>query len=261
MLLLRPNAIAERQQYSVPTLSAEQAMAVKETRIFFAHQSVGQSLIDAVPDVFSDATDMMPIVATFTGDTVPQDATLIESPIGTNGDPLGKIAAFDQIIRAGLAADIEVAILKLCYIDINASTDTEALFEAYNRTLADLERDFPEVTFIFATAPLMYEPDLVTRAKVFLGRDSELDPRHNVARHHFNELVREAYGDTGRLFDIAKMESAGSDGIVETKRSDTERYLALDRTIAVDPGHLTPEGAARISEALLAIVASAIDDE
>ncbi len=55
--------------------------------------------------------------------------------------------------------------MKLCYVDIAADTDVDALFAAYRETIATLERDFPKVTFVHVTVPLMTEPGLLSKLK------------------------------------------------------------------------------------------------
>ena len=43
--------------------------------------------------------------------------------------------------------------MKFCSLDITSSTDVDAIFARYRDTMAALERDFPDVTFIHVTVP------------------------------------------------------------------------------------------------------------
>ena len=256
--MLRPDPVVRSEAYAVPAPTADQLAAVAETRFFFAHQSVGESLVAALPEVFeAGGVDAPPTVVL--GDAVPEGSgVVIETMIGDNGDPIGKVAEFDRILRGGLADQIDVALLKLCFVDIHADTDVEPVFEAYRDTLASLERDFPDITFMYSTVPLMHERDLFLRAKRLLGRGAEFDPIHNVTRERLNALLRAEYGGTGRLFDPATMEAAGTVGKVETLGSSEGEFLALRGGLATDSGHLTPEGAVLIGGGLVAALADAV---
>lgn len=256
--MLRPDPVVRSEAYAVPVPTGQQLTTAAETRFFFAHQSVGESLVSALPEVFeAGGVDAPPTVAY--GETVPAaSGVVIETMIGVNGDPIGKVAEFDRILRDGLAEQVDVALLKLCFVDIHAGTDVEPVFEAYRDTLDALERDFPDVTFMYSTVPLMHERDLFLRAKRLLGRGAEFDPIHNVTRERLNGLLRAEYGATGRLFDPAKMEAAGNVGRVDTLGSSDGEFLALRGDLATDSGHLTHEGAVLIAGGLVSALADAV---
>ena len=62
-------------------------------------------------------------------------------------------------MRSGLGQHVDVAMMKLCYVDINSGTDVDALFATYRTTMAALQREVPGVTFIHVTVPLTTERD------------------------------------------------------------------------------------------------------
>ena len=149
--------------------------------------------------------------------------------------PSGKIRDFDSRIRAGLGDHLDVAMLKLCYIDLTASTDVDEVLDAYRTTFQSLERDYPDVTFVPVTAPLTTEPALRTRVKGMLGGTNRA-PADNVARQRFNDLLRAAFGD--RVFDVAALESTAPDGSRVTGTHQGQTYFALYDGYAEDEGHL-----------------------
>ena len=85
--------------------------------------------------------------------------------IGENEKPLLKIEDFDAKMRSGIGEQVDVAMMKLCYVDITSDTDVDALFATYRETIAALERDFPKVTFVHVTVPLMTEQGLLSKLK------------------------------------------------------------------------------------------------
>ena len=67
----------------------------------------------------------------------------------------------------------------------------------YRETIAALERDFPEVTFVHVTVPLMTEQGQLSKLKSRLTGSSRYGPAANVARERLNALIRREYaGDT-----------------------------------------------------------------
>ncbi len=230
-------------------------------RVFFAHQSVGGNIVDALPGAYAASGIPAPPVVQLSG--TPGGPPGLEDfggvfthvMIGENGDPLGKIRDFDTWIRSGLGERIDVAFLKLCYIDLTAGTDVDEVFETYHRTLDALERDFPEVRFIAVTTPLTTEPALRTRIKALVG-GSNPAPADNVARQRFNNLLRTTYGT--RVFDVAALESMAPDGTRVTGTSEGQDYFALYAGYAVDEGHLDRITSEVVAARLLAFLAGQV---
>lgn len=261
-ILVRPTSnVAGVEPYTVSTASPTQLKQVAEMRVFFGHQSVGRNVLDAVPRVYAaaglDAPDIIESTDPVGG------AAIQHAYTGRNGDPLGKLEAFDSAIRGGLGEVIDVAVFKFCYVDLHAGDDAEALFLAYRDTMLQLERDYPEVSFLYATIPLTTERDAVGRAKDrvkrLLGRNVPYVPGHNVAREQLNSLIRAEFGDSGRLWDIAAVQAAGADGVRERRTVDGSVFFAMDDGLASDPGHLNPAGAEIVAGTFLATIAATTD--
>ena len=133
---------------------------------------------------------------------------LVHAKIGRNEDPSSKCDDFRRIIDQGLAGPVDIALFKLCYIDIHPGTDAEALATTYMSCLDELSRRHPETIFLPVTAPLRQTPGGPgVWAREFLGRTNHTKVA-NARRHAFNERLRTRYG--GRpLFDLAASEATG----------------------------------------------------
>lgn len=262
-VLLRPiSSVARVEQFDVPQASPEQLERVAGLRVFVAHQSVGRDLLAAVPDVYRSAGVAPPGVSESTPAAVAAEPGIVHVFIGENGDPLGKIAAFDGAIRSGLGDVVDVAMLKFCYSDFHAGDDVETVFATYRDTLAALERDYPGVVFVHATTSVTAEGTTGERAKdrikPLLGRSKYWpSPSHNVARARYNALVRAEYAASGRLFDLAAVQATSPNGERELREYHGSLYDALRRAMARDYGHMTSAGSEFVARALLATLADA----
>lgn len=249
---------ADGEQFETPAATGEDLEAVADKRVFFAHKSVGYNILDAVPGLYEDAGLSAPAVVESV--EPPAGPAVIHTAIHENGDPLGKIAEFDRILRAGLADEVDVAILKLCYVDFRENgVDVDEVFTAYRDTLAGLARDYPDTAFVAATAPLTTERGPLGKVRAALGRGDALGPEHNVVRERFNALMRAEYDEPGTLFDIAAVQSTDADGERVAYERAGKSYYSMDKAYASDPGHLNPGGGEVAASAFVAVLADALD--
>jgi hypothetical protein len=224
--------------------------------IFFGHQSVGMNVLDGIPGVYTAYGMTAPIIREG-GTQQGTDAGLINhSFIGENEKPMLKIGDFDAKMRSGIGQQVDVAMMKFCYIDIQSSTDVNALFTTYRETIAALERDLPKVAFVHVTAPLLTEQRQLSKLKSRLTGSSRWGPAENVARERLNALIRREYAG-GHLFDLAAVESTALDGSRSTGRYQGQQYYRLYDGYASDSGHLNAEGARAAATAWLKAVAQA----
>lgn len=264
--LTRPlSKVVGTEPHQPADASPRQLEVVAGLNVFFGHQSVGGNVIAALPQVFAAAGVAAPEIVN--GDEVPSDGqpVFLHANVGRNRDPLGKLSAFDRFIRSGVGDAIDVGAFKLCYADIVEGSDIEQIFAAHRDTIAALQRDYPHMAFIVATVPLTVEPDdAVTVAKVrikrLLDRQSSVHPANNVARERYNAMIRAEYGRTGRLWDIAALQST-VDGNRRVRKYGGDILFAMEPLHASDPGHLNPNGAAVLGRALMALIADAAQSE
>jgi hypothetical protein len=237
-LTLKQRAV-EYASPTSPTGRQADLAALRGTRVFFGHQSVGDNILGGLARLFDDSgTPRPPVQKISTAAEVTQGAggRLIHAQIGRNGNPASKFAAFDALMRAGMADHVDVALMKLCYVDFGRRTDPRDVFEHYRRTMTALERDFPKVTFIYTTVPLM-----------------TTDGYRNNLRTQFNSLVRREFRDKV-VFDIAEVESRSPDGSRATGSTLGFPYEQLQAGYASDGAHLNRKGAQVVAEAFVATV-------
>ncbi len=238
------------------SVSPEQLRTAAGARVFFGHQSVGANLLDGVAAVYAAEGMTAPAITSDpTAVGTASGGVLAHAYIGENTKPLDKIADFDSKLRSGLAENVGIAAMKLCYVDFTDSTDVEALFSQYQKTMAALEQDFPDVTFLYITTPLTTEASgWKASVKGLLGRPDPV-AADNVVRERYNQLVRDTYGHTGRLFDLAAIESTAPDGSRVSGEYQGSTYYALAPEYAADPGHLNATGSQVAAAKFLALVA------
>ncbi len=259
-LLARPmSRVVRTEAYQVAAATAEDLADVADLRIFFAHQSVGGNILDATPAVFDAAGLAVPEIVETEDAAAVTGPMIVHAYVGENRDPIGKITEFDRMMRSGMGEAVDVAVLKLCYIDVRDDTDVDEIFDLYSETLAALERDFPDVTFLYVTVPLTTEFGGATqrakqRIKDLLGRDNLYVPADNVAREELNALIRAEYGATGRLFDIAAIQATDLDGNRRVRSHDGSEYFAMEDVISSNPGHLNSAGGEVIASAFYAAI-------
>src|SRR5438477_7722024 len=128
--------------------------AAADVHVFFGHQAVGVNILQGVRELPRAETAGLEI----------KDELLAE-----NGDPLRKLANFKAAIGTGSRYDI--ALVKFCYVDVNADTDVRALFERYRATIAEIRAKNPRTTFVHVTLPLTtVQGGAKAIAKRLLGR-------------------------------------------------------------------------------------------
>lgn len=75
-------------------------------------------------------------------------------------------------------------------------------------------------------------------------------------RAQYNALLRKQYADSGRLFDLAAIESTRPDGTRVTGSRGGTKYYALCEGYASDNGHLNTQGAKAVAAGMLDVIAA-----
>lgn len=234
--------------HAAPT--ADEVAAVAKRRVFFGHQSVGGNILDGVAEVTGGAVRVVSS----------REASAFDAPgvvhtlVGQNEQPLTKAADFERAMEAvGERADI--AFFKLCYVDFDASTDVDAVFEAYRGALTRLKAKYPKVTFVAVTAPLT---TVQTGPKAWLKNafgSGAWGEKENVKRQAFNEKLREAFRGEP-LFDLARLEALRPDGTTQSFTRNGAVVPALVPAYSDDGGHLNEAGRKAVAEALVKFLAA-----
>lgn len=252
----RPDAGGERTTPPLPTDMGFPGLA--EAKIFFGHQSVGYNIVEGASQLLGEARGGgYDIVETRN----PADAArpgLYHCTVGTNGAPLEKMADFEAIMRGGFARSADIALMKLCYVDIDGTTDIETVFAAYEGAMLRLAADYPDVVFAWTTVPLTtVESGPKAAVKRILGRPIRGEAE-NLARERYNRLVREHVPVNAPLLDLALFESTTPGGDRVAFHADDMTYYALYGSYTSDGGHLDGEGRRLVAGRFLAALSAAL---
>jgi hypothetical protein len=236
----------EQPTVDAPELSTAELTLAAQARVLFGHQSVGDNILGGVGLVY-EAAGVPPPSIVETRDPVPgADAFIAHTYVGFNGDPLGKLDDFVSVTSGSLGDDADVFLVKFCYVDVTAETDVQALFDAYVAAMEQVQEAHPDAVVLYTTVPLTVDRSggVTAAVKTLLGR-GDTSAADNTARAEYNALVREQFGETGRLVDVAALEAApGSDP------------AALDPALTSDGGHLNEAGARAVAAELLRVIAA-----
>jgi hypothetical protein len=223
----------------MPLGNGELERAIR-ARVVFAHQSVGQNILDGVRTMIA-----------------PRTLAWVDVLNGQNGQPLGKLQAFRDLVERGAGRDAAMALFKFCYVDFDRRTNVEELFDAYRRTMARIARDRPRAVVAHVTVPLTTVASGPRAwAKRLLGAPA-WGEAENQKRHAFNELLRGEYRSEP-LFDLARLESG--------EPRNRQRYEQSGKSVPMlrsaytdDGGHLNAVGRRVVAEELLRFVATQSD--
>lgn len=238
-------------------ISQDRWDALARKKVYFGHQSVGQNVLGglrtvlgAVPGIRLDLRE--------TADPLDFDRPVIaHSLIGRNQDPRGKIDHFRSILEKGIGLKADVALFKLCYIDIDPSTDLQGLMDHYDRTLSELSAKYPHLTILAVTVPLTNAvPGIKSRIKSLLGKGAALR-EENALRNVVNDHMRKRYGET--LWDLAAVEAMTAGGNKIVARSGGRMIELLNPAFTSDGGHLNEVGSQVVAIDLLVRLASLED--
>lgn len=220
----------------------EKLNVVKSKKIIFGHQSVGYNIVKGLDRIVNETG--------VTGFNLVESKNTMNSKggifahckIGRNQAPKEKISDFATLIEANHDS-VDIAMMKLCYADIQADTDIEDLFMTYTQKMDSLEIKYPDIQFIHFTVPVkVKEPFIKRTLKKILGKDQ------SVKRFAYNELVRNKYAGKN-LFDLALLET----GDTLNMRSSEKKWLHKEYTD--DGAHLNEAGSGWIAANLIRFIA------
>lgn len=215
-------------------------------RIFFGHQSVGGNVMAGV-QALSDRGTALPlqVVQTADPDSI-QGAVLGHEWIGENGDPAGKMRAFQRILGGPGVATVNLAMMKLCYSDFTKGTDPEALFANYVAMVDSVRAARPDLVLVHVTTPLVVR-DGMPKYLVRTLRGRLTNGARNAMIEQYNGLMRAKYGAEGKLFDLAALEAGGN----------TATGAALLPAFSDDGEHLNAGGQKMVASAYLTFLSGA----
>ncbi len=232
----------------------DELLRMSRRRILFVHRSVGAGVLAGVGRLADrSGVDFQIVELRAAGPIGP--ATLGHVWVEEASDPRRKLARFGRALEDIEGPAPEIALFKLCFLEVGASTDVAALFDEYQSTFRELGRRYPHTTFVHVTVPLTTVQGGVKAAvKRLLGR-APGGYLENLRREEFNARLREAYRG-GALFDLARLEATTRSGTTTTAEWQGRSFLALDPASTLDGGHPDPVAQDRIAHALVVHLAA-----
>jgi hypothetical protein len=104
---------------------------LSKKKIYFGHQSVGSDIIRGIEDLQKINPIINLNILEKSNSNIHKSGVFLHSKIGINNKPSTKIDDFFNIFEQELKDSVDIAFLKLCYVDIAANTDIQNLFELY----------------------------------------------------------------------------------------------------------------------------------
>lgn len=245
--------ISDKDGENIVTVDDGKIQYIAEKKIYFGHQSVGENIINGVKNI--EGGDKINVVNTSNG----QDFVgpiFAHSRIGKNSDPKSKINEFIEILKGGVGNKVDIAFVKLCYVDIDANTNVKDLFVYYKNNIDLIQNQFPNIKIIHFTVPLKtVKISWKAHVKNFIGKKNVWELQDNIKRNEYNNLVFAEYGQTGSVFDLAKIESTLEDGKRQSFKHDGKVYYSLVNQYSNDGGHLNEKGQNVVAKSLVAFLA------
>jgi hypothetical protein len=228
---------------------------IAQLRIFFGHQSVGNNLLDGIRQLSEMAAVPLRIVETPKAGNVPP-GTFGHAFVAKNREPLLKLHSFEHAFSEH-PTGIDIALLKFCYVDINADTNAKALFSLYRASLDRLRAENPGTTFVHVTVPLTAVKGGIRAPIRRLLRRAPCGAMENVRRGEYNALLRQAYQGCEPIFDLARVESTTPDGRAVTVEWNGRVAPAMAPAYTDDGGHLNLAGRLHAARELVSVLATA----
>jgi hypothetical protein len=219
-------------------------------RFFFGHQSVGADIIAGIHSLAPvrkiPHIEKLPTAQA----AVPEGPTLLHAPLGRNGDPASKLAAFAEWLDAGVGDQVDHAMLKFCYVDLTAVDQADSLAQAYDDCMARIRASHPRLRLVHCTIPLRTLPRgaYATVRRMLGHRHASIEG--NRARERFNTHLRLLPAGE-LLFDLARHESTHANGRICAHRSGPAQVPGLVPDYTADGGHLNERGRQIVAGAFL----------
>ncbi|MFO0726317.1 MAG: SGNH/GDSL hydrolase family protein [Myxococcota bacterium] len=234
----------ETEPSAPPAVSAnarEDLAKLSRLRVFFGHQSVGENIVHGLQSAAESAGVSELVVLPWSGTATAPG--FYHAPIGQNRDPASKLRAFEAVLDSPGAASLDVALMKLCYVDIDRTVDPDRVLSDYLDTVRRIRAKHPRLRLVHVTTPLMVPEGyskLKTTVKSLFGVEND-----NLRRNRYNRRLQEALAGEP-IFDLAAAEAQRQDG----SRVEDDGMLGLAAEYTTDGGHLNALGQRKLALAL-----------
>ena len=225
-------------------------------RIFFGHQSVGEDIIQGIQEIIQEYPKININMFNYQNLTNFDQPFFVERAIGVNEKPYTKNNAFISSFEGDLKGKVDIAFFKYCYVDFNAASDINKIFNNYVEAVTKVKEKNSDMLIVHFTVPLTTNQTGVKAwIKQILGREIG-GVKENIVRNRYNEMVLEKYSGTDIVFDLAKLESTDPYGNREKFEHDNDTYYSMVPLYTYDGGHLNKYGRRYIAEQLLITLAN-----
>ena len=218
-------------------------------RILFGHQSVGKDLLRGIRslDMSASISDLE------TTDSGEKEYGIFCFRLGKNGDPYSKIDYFSDYVLSR-EAHWDVAVMKLCYVDINQRTDVRQIVRALSQ-----DGRKPVTGFSKTSHGSRYRAikDYPTRTAVPYPTNGRTRRRHledNQQRDRYNSQLRATFSGRTQLFDLAQIEATQPDGNMCAWPYRSRPVPGLYAGFTDDGGHLNDAGAKAVAREFMALI-------
>jgi hypothetical protein len=254
--------IINHDNFDPATLKGTEIAAAAALKVYFEHASVGQNISDDPP--YAMGGDTLPSGLSALKALNPRyssgrvswvsnpyaenssDPSWFDTHVGLGdnfrGNPGSSIKlSFFQTSMSTIAAKVNVATFKLCWIDSPfPSNNAISYFNSARTTMEALETAYPMVKFVWWTIPittLAYGDSLAVRGQ----------------RQSFNTLVRHYCSASGKwLLDVADLESHDDSGNPLVDGSGNELLIP---SYSTDGGHLSASGRLKVAKSYWRLLA------
>jgi hypothetical protein len=230
---------------------------ISQKNIYFGHRSVGENIIEGLKKI-SFTTGQNELIIKDIKDNINFDQKcFIHSNIGQNGDPKSKFTEFRRIVDNLVGKNLDIAMMKLCFVDITKNTNIYDVFNSYVAMIDSLQHKYPTLIIIHFTVPLKVKPSWINSLKEKIKSIHNYDQEDNIARNEYNKLLFSKYSNDD-IFDLASAESTYPDGKRESLIVDGKPCYYLIKDYTDDGGHLNKVGQQLIAEKFINKIAERI---
>jgi hypothetical protein len=228
-------------------------------RVFFGHQSVGDNILDGLGEIVHENSEAQLNLLNWTDSLRLSQNFFVGGFVGRNRQPKSKFDDYVRFVEKLGPANLSIALMKLCYVDVTQQTDVDQIFGEYVSTIESLKQKHPSTTFVHVTVPLTAEEDLVRRIYHSLRGWAIDHVADNGARERYNEKLRR-YFASEPIFDLAVVESTHPNGSREGGKASSGTYYSLVKEYASDEGHLNEYGRKIVARELVRTLAQVARD-
>jgi len=223
---------------------------IGKKNIYFGHRSVGENIIEGLKKINSASGQNYLIINELKDNITFEGNYFVHSNIGHNGDPQSKFEEFTKNVNYLADKNLNIAMMKLCFVDITSNTDIDNVFKSYIAMIDSIKKKYPDLTIIHFTVPLKSKSSWIDNIKDKIKDRNNNDQKDNLVRNRYNKLLFSKYSKED-IFDLAGIESTYANGKREAIVVNGKPCYFLIKDYTEDGGHLNGLGKQLVAEKLI----------